>query len=71
MSSYQLRPWAQVVHLHPDVEAGNLTEAAFAIDLGAVATGKPNVPAVYRDPESFFRCSSIWRRCSAALRWTW
>lgn len=44
MSSYQLRPWAQVVHLHPDVEAGNLTEAAFAIDLGAVGTGHVGAP---------------------------
>jgi hypothetical protein len=59
MTTYQLRPWAQVVHLHPDVEAGNLTEAVFAIDLGAVATGDPNVPAVYRDPESFFRATYL------------
>ncbi len=59
MTTYKLRPWSQVVHLHPDVDAGNLTEAVFAIDLGALAAGDPNVPAVYRDPESFFRATYL------------
>jgi hypothetical protein len=59
MTTRQLRPWSQVVHLHPDVDAGNLTEAVFAIDLGALAAGDPNVPAVYRDPESFFRATYL------------
>ena len=44
MSTYALRPWTDLVKLHPDVEAGALTEAVFAIDLGAIAAGDPNVP---------------------------
>jgi len=45
--------------LHPDVEAGALTEAVFAIDLGAIASGDPNVPVVSRDPEAFFRATYL------------
>ena len=41
--------------LHPDVEAGALTEAVFAIDLGAIAASDPNVPIINRNPEAFFR----------------
>lgn len=37
MSTHTLRPWTNLVKLHPDVEAGALTEAVFAIDLGAIA----------------------------------
>lgn len=48
-----------MVKLHPDVEAGALTEAVFAIDLGAIAAGDPNVPAVNRDPEAFFRATYL------------
>ncbi len=59
MTTNNLRPWAQVVHLHPDVDEGNLTESVFAIDLGAVAAGDQNIPAVYRDPESFFRATYL------------
>ena len=55
MSTHTLRPWTDLVKLHPDVEAGALTEAVFAIDLGAIAAGDPNVPVVNRDPEAFFR----------------
>jgi len=47
------------VKLHPDVEAGSLTEAVFAIDLGAIAAGDPNVPVVNRDPEAFFRATYL------------
>ncbi|MGH7823097.1 MAG: DUF499 domain-containing protein, partial [Candidatus Binatia bacterium] len=45
--------------LHPDVEGGALTEAVFAIDLGAIAAGDPNVPVVNRDPEAFFRATYL------------
>jgi len=41
------------------VEAGALTEAVFAIDLGAIATNDPNVPVVNRDPEAFFRATYL------------
>lgn len=59
MSTHTLRPWTDLVKLHPDVEAGALTEAVFAIDLGAIAVGDPNVPVVNRDPEAFFRATYL------------
>lgn len=48
MSTQGLRPWTELVRLHPDVESGTLTEVVFAIDLGAIAEGDPNVPQVNR-----------------------
>ena len=59
MSTTTLRPWTDLVKLHPDVESGALTEAVFAIDLGAIATGDPNVPIVNRDAEAFFRATYL------------
>lgn len=59
MTAQALRPWTDLVKLHPDVEAGALTEAVFAIDLGAIAAGDPNVPVVNRDPEAFFRATYL------------
>ena len=59
MSTHTLRPWTDLVKLHPDVEAGALTEAVFAIDLGAIAAKDPNVPVVNRDPEAFFRATYL------------
>jgi hypothetical protein len=55
MSTYRLRPWTEIVRLHPDVEAGNTAVATYAIDLGALAAGDQNIPVCYRDAESFFR----------------
>ena len=48
-----------MVKLHPDVEAGNLPEAVFAIDLGAIAECDPAVPVVNRDAEAFFRATYL------------
>ena len=59
MSTRALRPWTDLVKLHPDVEGGAITEAVFAIDLGAIAAGDPNVPVVNRDPEAFFRATYL------------
>src|SRR5581483_3343467 len=59
LSTRALRPWTDLVKLHPDVEGGALTEAIFAIDLGAIASGDPNVPVVNRDPEAFFRATYL------------
>ena len=59
MNTRVLRPWTELVRLHPDVESGALTEAVFAIDLGAIAAGDPQVPAVNRDPEAFFRATYL------------
>ena len=59
MSTYALRPWPDLVKLHPDMEAGALTEAVFAIDLGAIAANDPKVPVVNRDPEAFLRATYL------------
>jgi hypothetical protein len=59
VSTHVFRPWTELVKLHPDVEAGALTEAVFAIDLGAIAANDPNVPVVNRDPEAFFRATYL------------
>jgi len=53
------RPWLEVVTLHPDVLSDEFSEDIFALDLGPLADGNPNVPAVYRDPEHFFRASYL------------
>ena len=59
MSTHTLRPWTDLVKLHPDVEAGALTEAVFAIDLGAIVANDPNVPVVNRYLEAFFRATYL------------
>ena len=52
-----LRPWSQVVKLHPDVASGQTATATYAIDLGALVAGDQNVPKVYREAEAFFRAT--------------
>jgi hypothetical protein len=59
MSVHNLKPWTELVKLHPDVESGTLAEAVFAIDLGAIATGDPTTPKVYRDPDAFFAATYV------------
>src|SRR4030067_3374494 len=59
MSKAAIRPWVEVVSLHPDVLSEDFSEDIFALDLGPLADGNPNVPAVYRDPEHFFRASYL------------
>jgi hypothetical protein len=59
MQSYALRPWTDVVSLHPDVESDNLTESVFAIDVGAIAANDKRVPRVNRDAEAFFRATYL------------
>jgi len=56
-----IKPWIEMegVSLHPDVTSENFSEDIFALDLGPLADGNPNVPAVYRDPEHFFRSSYL------------
>lgn len=48
-----------MVSLHPDIISENFPENIFALDLGPLTDGQPNVPAVYRDAEHFFRASYI------------
>jgi hypothetical protein len=59
MSIHTLKPWTELVKLHPDVESGSLAESVFAIDLGAIATGDPTTPKVYRDADAFFAATYI------------
>lgn len=59
MSIHTLKPWAELIKLHPDVESGSLTEAVFAIDLGAIATGDITTPKVYRDASAFFAATYV------------
>ena len=54
-----ITPWIEIVALHPDVLSEQFSEDIFALDLGPLADGNPNVPAVYRDPEQFFRASYL------------
>lgn len=59
MTSAQLKPWVEVVSLHPDVLSDSFSEDIFALDLGPLADRNSNVPLVYRDPEQFFRSSYL------------
>ena len=51
MSVQTLKPWTDLVKLHPDVEDGKLTDATYALDLGAIASRDKTAPVVYRDPD--------------------
>jgi hypothetical protein len=59
MSTSMPKSWLEVVSLHPDVLAENFSEDIFALDLGPLADRLPSVPAVYRDPEHFFKTSYL------------
>ncbi|MBN2294055.1 MAG: hypothetical protein JXM70_16635, partial [Pirellulales bacterium] len=59
MTVHTLKPWTELVKLHPDVESGSLAEAVFAIDLGAIAAGDATTPMVYRDPDAFFAATYL------------
>jgi hypothetical protein len=59
MTNHQLKPWSQVVHLHADVEAGDTAVATYAIDLGALVAGDPNVPRVYCKAQHFFEATHL------------
>jgi predicted AAA+ superfamily ATPase len=59
MSTTIIKPWVESVILHPDVLSPDFSEDIFALDLGPLADGNKNVPAVYRDPEQFFRASYL------------
>src|SRR5713226_6156615 len=67
-TSTAIKPWIQVAALHPDVVSEHFSEDIFALDLGPLADGKPNVPAVYRDPEHFFRVSYLTKGLRSLLQ---
>src|SRR5438067_9880493 len=48
-----LRPWREVVTLHPDVASGRFQQAEFDADLGQVTRGEG--ADEYRNPGEFFR----------------
>ncbi|MEM3059151.1 MAG: DUF499 domain-containing protein [Methanomassiliicoccales archaeon] len=54
-----LRPWFEVVRLHPDVETGRLAMATFAIDFGGVLANSEGVPLVYRDSRAFWQATHL------------
>lgn len=57
--AFKLRPWTEIVKLHPDVESGQTAVATYAIDLGALVSQDKSVPVVYRNTETFFRATHI------------
>ena len=71
MNGTPLPPWIECAALHPDVLADEFSDDVFALDLGALSdylSGRergapdaelPRVPAVYRDPGSFFAASYL------------
>jgi hypothetical protein len=39
MGNNAIKPWVEVVSLHPDVVSPNFSEEIFALDLGPLADG--------------------------------
>ena len=68
MSAAAIKPWVETVVLHPDVLSDQFSENIFALDLGPLGDGNPQVPAVYRDPEQFFRASYLTQGLQSLLR---
>src|SRR6516225_5100600 len=68
MSTSPIAPWVELAALHPDVLAENFSEDIFALDLGPLADGNTNVPAVYRDAEHFFRTSYLTKGLRSLLQ---
>ena len=58
-ATQHVQPWSRVTRLHPDVESGDTARATYAIDLGALVAGDPNVPAVYRQAGDFFAVTHL------------
>ena len=67
-NSSPIKPWVEVTALHPDVLAEDFSEDIFALHLGPQTDGNPNVPAVYRDPEHFFRVSYLMKGLRGLLQ---
>ena len=55
----EIKPWIDVVRLHPDVESESTALSTYALDLGALVERDPNLPSIYRDPYFFFRATHI------------
>lgn len=68
-----IKPWYAVAIPHEDIRAGRLEEAVFAANVWAVVQG--TAPAVYLDPEQFFRktymtagLATVLKRVATALQ---
>lgn len=71
MNTKNIPSWLECVELHPDVISEQFSEDMFALDLGALSdylighdlgmpdSKLPNIPTVYRDPDSFFQASFL------------
>ncbi|GIV85517.1 MAG: hypothetical protein KatS3mg052_2524 [Candidatus Roseilinea sp.] len=59
MTTRALRPWTDLVKLHPDVEAGVAHGGGLRHRPRRHRGGDPNVPVVNRDPEAFFRATYL------------
>jgi hypothetical protein len=68
MSSETIRPWIEIVSLNPDVLSEQFSEDIFALDLGPLADGNPNVPVLYRNPEQFFKSSYLTKGLRSLLK---
>src|SRR5260370_30909383 len=68
MNAVALMPRIEVANRHGDVLSENFSEDIFDLDVGPLADGNPNVPAVYRDPEHFFRASFLTRGLRGLLQ---
>src|SRR5271166_6440294 len=66
--STEIKPWVQVVTLHPDVVSEHFSEDIFALDHGPLADGNKSVPVVYRDAEHFFRVSYLTKGLRSLLQ---
>jgi len=55
----EIKPWIDVIRLHPDVESESTALSTYALDLGALIEKDPNVPPTYKDPYSFFRATHL------------
>ncbi|WP_448588114.1 ATP-binding protein [Thermocrinis sp.] len=55
----EIKPWVDVVRLHPDVESELTALSTYALDLGALVGKDPGVSPTYRDPYSFFRATHL------------
>jgi len=55
----EIKPWVEVVRLHPDVESRSTALSTYALDLGALVVRDPNIPPTYRDPYAFFKATYL------------
>jgi hypothetical protein len=59
MAVHNLRPWSDLVRLHPDVESGAKGRDIFALDFGGLLENDTKVAAVYQDAHAFFGATHL------------